>query len=159
MTEPCCGCGGRFAPISGPTHAYMLSSAACWVAYGAVLAVEYADPGLFSHAHRLTVDAYALQHPGRADEPRAARSVWLHFASLRAVLTLGRSHHEARQLLQAFAGHDFGPLPPTPAFDITLADIAPIAQGDHVAAVSRWAKGALEAWRPLLEHRIAALAF
>jgi hypothetical protein len=64
----------------------MLGSPGCWAAYGRVLEREYSDPVLFGAAHRLTVDAYALQHPGDPRERRAVQSFWLHGASLWLVL-------------------------------------------------------------------------
>lgn len=76
----CCGCGADYPDISGPTHAYMLSSPGCWEAYGRVLAREYENPE-YSRLHRLTVDAYAVQHPG-VDGPQARNSVGIHLSRL-----------------------------------------------------------------------------
>src|ERR1700688_1721358 len=59
----CIGCQAEFARIDGPTHEYVLSSPGCWAAYGEVLAREYRDYRL-ARLHRLTVDTYAVQHPG-----------------------------------------------------------------------------------------------
>ena len=72
-SEVCPGCGAGFAPFDGPVHAYLESSAACWNAFGQVLAREYSDA---RHApiHRLTVDAYCVQHPG-GDSRQAIQSV------------------------------------------------------------------------------------
>ena len=49
--------------MEGPTHRYMQSTPGCWAAFGRVLAREYEDQRYFE-VHRLTVDAYAVQHPG-----------------------------------------------------------------------------------------------
>ena len=62
----CLSCGGVFPDIDGPVHRYMKSSPGCWAVYGEVLAREYEDPYFFE-VHRLTVDAYAVQHPGSTD--------------------------------------------------------------------------------------------
>ena len=78
MSEKCFACGGSFEPVEGPTHKYMLSSSGCWKAYGELLAREYENPMLFGAVHRLTVDAYALQHPGDPSDRRARQSVWVH---------------------------------------------------------------------------------
>ena len=102
--ERCFGCGGLFPAADGPTHAYMLSSAGCWAAYGKVLVREYADPLLFAASHRLTVDAYAVQHPGNADDRRAVQSVWLHFAALDAIFQ--RARHTTQR--EFFCGHWWG---------------------------------------------------
>ena len=76
----CDGCGLTLPRIEGPTHAYMLSSPACWKIYGEILAREYSN-GDYWQVHRLTVDTYALQHPGKQDS-RAIQSVNVHLASL-----------------------------------------------------------------------------
>jgi len=58
----------------GPAHAYMLSSPGCWAAYGELLAREYSDSA-YRRLHRLSVDAYALQHPG-IDTPQSPQLPW-----------------------------------------------------------------------------------
>lgn len=147
MTSPavCIGCGGSFADNDGPTHPYMLSSAGCWARYGQVLAREYGDPALFGAVHRLTVDAYALQHPGLPGDPRANRSVWIHFAALHAILSQGLSHADATARLAKIARHDFPPLPPAPRHGITLASLNLATGSTHVAEITRWAEAAYEA--------------
>lgn len=74
------GCSGIFEPFEGPTHRYMISSPACWEWFGRVLAREYSHPTLLP-THRLSVDAYAAQHPG-SDSRRAIQSVGLQLARL-----------------------------------------------------------------------------
>jgi hypothetical protein len=59
----CVGCGAIFEDREGPTHRYTESSPACWAAYGEVVAREYSDSS-YAALHGLTVDAYAVQHPG-----------------------------------------------------------------------------------------------
>lgn len=61
----------------------MLCSPGWWAVFGEVLAREYEDPACMAN-HRLTVDAYAVQHPGEPT-PAAARSVLLHLVSLCAI--------------------------------------------------------------------------
>ena len=127
----------------------MLASPGCWEAYGALLAREYEDQALFAACHRLTVDAYALQHPGDPSDRRATRSVWLHFVSLHAIFAHGYTHGAATALLGQIASQSFGPLPPAPDYPLTLADLDAGANG-HVDSVRLWARGAYDAWRPLL---------
>lgn len=74
--EPCFSCGALVPKTEGPTHDYMLSLPGCWAVYGEVLAREYERPSYMVN-HRLTVDAYAVQHPGEPTRA-ATRSVWLH---------------------------------------------------------------------------------
>lgn len=151
MTERCFACGGIFDPEPGGTvHAYMLSTPGCWAAYGRLLAREYSDPALFNASHRLTVDAYALQHPGRADDPRAVQSVWLHAASLWLVLKLGTTHVFATSSLKAMIAKTPGALPePPPQFAVTHAKVLANPIADHDACVRHWANATLEDWSEL----------
>jgi hypothetical protein len=144
MSEVCFACGGRFAALhDGPTHAYMASSSGCWDAYTKVLAREYADPSLFGRCHRLTVDAFAVQHSGNPDERRARQSFWIHGASLWLVLRMGRSHAEATAALKLLAQGDF-PVPPSPSrFALTHADVLAAPEDQHVRMVGAWAEAAL----------------
>src|SRR5690606_31620011 len=99
--EPCIGCGGLFPVIDGPTHRYMLCSPGCWACYGEVLAREY-DDVLYWRVHGMTVDTYAVQHPGDGS-PQAVRSVALHLISLCAVLERHFEPQETVALLRTAA--------------------------------------------------------
>ncbi len=72
------GCGARVPDIAGPVHRYMESLPGCWAAYGEIIAREYGDIA-FATAHSLTVDSYAIQHPGQPS-PQSVQSVGLHLA-------------------------------------------------------------------------------
>ena len=78
--ERCFSCGGSFINLHGPVHAYMKSSPGCWAAYGNLLAMEYENSSLFQ-VHQLTVDSYAIQHPGGQDS-QSVKSVGFHLARL-----------------------------------------------------------------------------
>ena len=84
---PCPGCGVVLPEYDGPTHPYIGASAACWALYGELLAHEYAELG-YPECHRLTVDAYAVQHPGSAGRARSSRSA-THLSGLYLVLERG----------------------------------------------------------------------
>ncbi len=144
MSEVCFSCGGRFAMRhEGLQHAYMASSPGCWEAYTAVLAREYADVALFERCHRLTVDAFAVQHPGDPDERRARQSFWIHGASLWLVLRMGRSHAAATAALKVLAQGDF-PVPPQPSPSaLTHADVLAAPEREHEQRVNAWAEAAL----------------
>lgn len=146
--QPCPGCGAVVPVTDGPTHPYMLSSPGCWAVYGEVLAREYQNPA-FMARHQLTVDAYAVQHPGEP-VPAARRSVLFHLVSLCAVFERGRSPTEANRILQRLGGLDLDPewlAPPDDLGSITVLDVVE-ARGfeDHLAAVERWARSAWGAW-------------
>ena len=159
MLEICHGCGGKHPPFSGPTHKYMISSPACWKHYGDILAYEYENPDVFASSHRLTVDAYALQHKGHADDRRTYQSLRLHYISLHLVFANGYSQKQATQSLQKLAALEFSPLPKnTVAFDITVQDISPLAADLYQSQITQWAKSAYGAWevlRPYAENTIA----
>jgi len=144
MSEECFSCGGVFAsPSCDVTHAYMASTAGCWETYTALLAREYGNAVLFGRCHRLTVDAFAVQHPGNPEERRARQSFWIHGASLWLVLRMGCSHSEATAALPLLARGDF-PLPPkTSGFAMTHADVIAADAAKHEELIRKWAEAAL----------------
>lgn len=149
MSETCFACGGQFETDEGATHAYMLSIPGCWAAYGELLAREYSDPALFAASHRLSVDAYALQHPGDPTQRRAVQSFWLHGASLWLALRMGQSHAVATQSLKALAGMDFAVRPTQrPHFTMTHADVLAAPVSSHPGLARYWAEESLTAWKP-----------
>jgi hypothetical protein len=134
--------------MDGPTHRYMESSPGCWHAYGQVLAREYSDPA-FGVLHRLTVDSYAVQHPGRPS-PQTTQSVCLHLMSLCLVLERGLAAVYARRVMGAATRTKerfFWLTPPTSLGVVTIADVAgavtPLQHEDRVRA---WAESAWSAW-------------
>jgi Family of unknown function (DUF5946) len=146
-TQTCPGCGGRFvARPGGAVHRYVLSSAGCWATYGEVLAREYSDPDTLS-VHRLTVDAYAVQHPGRAS-PQSIRSVALHLISLCACLEHQVPFADSTALIRRAAAHRYVWLePPAQRGEVHVDEV--VAAQDaaaHRAAVLRWAESAWRAW-------------
>jgi hypothetical protein len=147
---PCPGCGGMFAEVEGPTHRYMESSPGCWAAYGIVLAREYSDPAYFA-VHRLTVDAYAAQHPGRPS-PQSMRSVGLHLVRLCLLLELGLPAEKANDAMVAAAKakHAFTWLePPRSLGPLTVAGIVGLrSAAEHKQAVRSWALAVWRAWSP-----------
>ncbi len=147
----CCGCGGRFAEVDGPTHPYMLSSPGCWATYGEVLAREYADYTGFSATHRLTVDAFAAQHP-HSPSAENTRSVGFHLCRLCLLLERGLDAGRANAAMVAIAAHKsrFVPLPvPANLGGVTVADVHAAANPErHREAVRRWAAAVWDAWAP-----------
>jgi hypothetical protein len=144
----CPGCGGTFPVMDGPTHRYMESSPGCWAAYGVVLAREYSDPACFE-VHRLTVDAYAVQHPGRP-LPQSIRSVGLHLVRLCLQLERGLPAEKANEAMVAAARakHVFTWLePPSSLGALTVADVVGLpTAAEHRQAVRAWAAAAWRAW-------------
>lgn len=150
MKETCPGCGALFDPFEGPVHAYMESSAGCWNAFGQVMAREYGNDSAFA-THRLSVDAYAVQHPG-GDSRQAIQSVGVHLVRLCMFLERGLTPEAANEAMLR-AGRTkarmFKLARPQGLGSVTVADVIS-AQGDeaHVAMVRQWARAAWEAWSP-----------
>ncbi len=147
--EACPGCGIVLPREAGPTHAYIASSPACWARCGEALAREFGDPERF-RLHQLTVDAYAVQHPG-GGERRAVQSVGLHLMTLCAVIERGADPARGPALHKRIVGRPtFRRLDP-PSFegriraaDVLAAEDAPA----HLALVRDWAEDAWRAWEP-----------
>ena len=146
--KECAGCLGLFPDISGPTHRYMESTAGCWAAFGEVLAREYSDPGYFE-VHRLSVDAYAVQHPGHPSR-QSIQSVGVHLVRLCLFFEHGLTAEKANEamLAAAKAKHNFLWLePPSSIGAITVADVAQTqTREDHNQIVRNWALSAWQAW-------------
>jgi len=87
------GCGGIFPDTDGPTHLYLGSSPGCWAVYSDVLAKEYGEYR-YPEVHRLTVDAYAVQHPGTPSR-RSIQSVAVHLISLYLMFERGLDAQKA----------------------------------------------------------------
>ncbi len=144
----CPGCGGRFAPFDGPVHAYMESSPGCWQAFGQVLAREYGNPGLFA-VHRLSVDAYAVQHPG-GDSRQAIQSVGVHLVRLCLFLERGLTAEAANDAMLRVAKAKAAMTwlaRPASLGAVTVADVVAATDAPaHADLVRRWARAAWDAW-------------
>lgn len=145
-TIRCIGCDAVFPDIDGPTHRYMESSPGCWQAYGAVLAREYSD-GALQAVHRLTVDAYAVQHPGRPSA-QSIQSVAVHLMSLCLVVERRVEPAYATRVMGSAVrvkGRFVWLTPPHTRGRVTVLDVANTS-GAHEDAVRAWAERAWGAW-------------
>ena len=147
-TSTCFSCGGVFPDIEGPTHRYMTSSPGCWSVYGEILAREYSDATYFE-VHRLTVDTYAVQHPGSIDR-QSIQSVGVHLIRLCLFLENGLTAENANAaMLEAGKHkHSFTWLePPSSLGSITSADVA-MAKSvtEHKTMIREWAQSSWKAW-------------
>ncbi len=144
----CPGCGSSFPDIEGPTHPYLLASPGCWSCYGEVLNREYSDIRYY-RLHRLTVDAYAVQHPGEPN-PQSIQSVALHLISLYCVLERSVEPTKATSIMQRASkkkGHFFWLNPPDSRGDLTVAAVGSArSPGEHVDFIRSWAESAWNAW-------------
>ena len=126
----------------------MESSPACWAAYSEVLAREYSDQAYFQ-THRLSVDAYAVQHPGHPN-PRTIQSVAVHLVRLYLLLERRLPMERANDAMLRASEQEFVWLtPPKSLGVVTVADVWKAeALEAHIAAVRRWADSAWQAWSP-----------
>ena len=146
--EQCMWCGAWLSAIQGPTHPYMESTPGCWAAFGRVLDREYSEPGLLE-VHRLTVDAYAVQHPGQP-ERRSIQSVAVHLVRLCLALEYGLSAERANaaMLHAARHRHPYHWLqPPASLGPMTASDIDQAASTEeHRRLVRQWAGQMWNRW-------------
>ena len=145
----CPGCGARVKDLPGQPHPYIGATAGCWEIYGQVLAKEYGEYGYPEPTHHLTVDTYAVQHPGRPGR-RSIQSVNLHLASLYLILEKGWSSPAVSAALQKSlkqGGYFTWLEPPMPNGHITIVDVARAPDlAAHRAAVDAWARDVWAAW-------------
>ena len=140
----CPGCRLLLPEREGPTHTYLGSSAACWDLYGEVLAREYSETAYFG-VHQLTVDTYAVQHPGVA-ERRSIQSVALHLMTMQLFLEEGHDTRHGSRLHKLMIGslpHLPWLDPPRPNGTVTVKDVL-----DRNATVEDWARDVWAAWAP-----------
>ncbi len=148
VMKPCAGCGVVLPEEDGPVHRYMESSSACWRLYGEVLAREYSD-ARYRSIHRLTVDAYAAQHPGR-ESPQSTQSVALHLISLCMILEQHWPPERVTSALQQIVERRkelWWLEPPAHRGDVTVADVHAISTRQaHETVVRLWARSVWESW-------------
>ncbi len=125
----------------------MTCSPACWLRYGELLAVQYADPQRMAF-HQLIVDTYAVQHPD-GDDPRAIQSVGIHLMTLCLFLeratnpSLGTRLH--RRMVDRPVFHQLKP--PSSRGLLTMLDVPLEGNPDIARAASyAWADDAWRAW-------------
>jgi hypothetical protein len=145
---PCFSCGALVPNMAGPTHKYMLSSPGCWAVYGTLLARDYGEYG-YPAVHRLSADAYAVQHPGQLNR-QAIQSVAVHLIGLYYSLERGwppaqvtKAIGRATQFSDQFVWLE----PPSSMGPITVADAADAdSLEEYQRLVKEWARSAWEAW-------------
>jgi Family of unknown function (DUF5946) len=146
----CMWCKGMFPDEEGPTHDYMESTPGCWAAFGRVLVREYEDQRYFG-VHRLTVDAYAVQHPGLPSR-QSIQSVGVHLVRLCLFLERGLTPDKANDAMLLAAKHkaQYHWLhPPTSLGALTVANVeAAVGLEEHMSAVRNWASQMWDVWSP-----------
>lgn len=150
MLEPCMWCKGSFTRIEGPTHEYMQSTPGCWASFGRVLAREYEGRGHFA-VHRLTVDSYAVQHPG-VPSRQSIQSVGVHLVRLCLFLERELSPERANDAMLTAAklkAQYHWLEPPADLGALTIADVEAASEVEaHQSAVRAWAAQMWNVWAP-----------
>ena len=161
----CFGCGALVPDIESPTHEYMLSAPGCWSLYGKILAKEYTFENYDPDSHRITVDTYAVTHPGDKTERKAVQSVNIHLIRL---FYLFEKNLKGKKLLQVIknAADDEGLHrgfrwlePPSFINTLHVTDILKAKDIDeHRKIVELWGKSGWSAWKNMHGNTIESLA-
>jgi hypothetical protein len=144
----CFGCGALIPDIDGPTHRYLGAPAGCWAAFNEIMAKEFGEYA-YPECHRMTVDTYAVQHPG-TPSAQTIQSVGGHLVSLYFVLERGYDATKATKALGRVVDRSAAFVwlePPASPRWFTIVDIvgAPNLE-EHARRVRRWAESAWAAW-------------
>jgi hypothetical protein len=152
MSEPgtvaCFGCGAVVPDIEGPTHRYLGAPAGCWAAFNEIMAKEFGEY-VYPECHRLTVDTYAVQHPG-TPSPQTIQSVGGHLVSLHLVLERGLDSKKATRALGRVVDRSAAFVwlePPTSPGWLTVLGVSDARDlEEHQQRVRLWAESAWEGW-------------
>ncbi|MFO7526965.1 MAG: DUF5946 family protein [Ignavibacteriaceae bacterium] len=145
----CQGCGSLVYKKEGQPHKYIGATQGCWDLYGQILAKEYLDYNYPELTHRLTVDTYAVQHPGRPGK-QSIKSVNVHLISLYLILELGVDGKTATTKIGEILSN--GPKfkwldPPVPNGQITVIDVLTATnKSEHEIKVRGWAEDVWSCW-------------
>ena len=134
-------------------HPYINCSPECWRVYGEVLEREYTNALLFARVHQLTVDSYALQHPGGRHPDK---SIAVHLLGMFLTQERGLRSNDVPPLLRlAVQRTDRWPrlAPPEQGSSLTVFDVALADESEHEDAVRRWAASVWTSW---IKHRDTA---
>jgi hypothetical protein len=123
--------------------------AGCQQLFDDVLAREYADYR-YARDHRLTVDAYALQHPD--EYMRSAKSYAAHLTGAYLAIERGFAAETNRAVQQWLSGARTLQCPDPPSSwqrgTLTVAHVHAASDPEaHLQRVREWAESAWAAWR------------
>ena len=145
----CYGCGALVNNIEGQPHKYIGAPQGCWDLYGQILAKEYGEYNYPELTHRLTVDTYAIQHPGQPNR-QSIQSVNGHLVSLYFVFVKNVSGKEATKKIGMILAKEpkFEWLePPVPNGQKTVIDVLTATnQEEHEKKVREWAEDVWICW-------------
>lgn len=149
----CISCRAKVADINGPTFRFPdAASPGCWDLFSQILAREYTTWS-FPPIHRLTVDAYAAQHPGK-ETVETTQALAVHLMSLYLIIERGYSLEQATYAMQhaiSLYRDKFTWLtPPKKLGTITVEDVYKANNlEEHKILIGKWAS---DVWRAWEEH-------
>jgi hypothetical protein len=129
----------------------MESSPGCWSYYCEVLEREYRDRAFFEDEciHKLTVDAYAVQHPGKPSQ-QSVRSVGYHLIRLCLILEKEIAPARTQDLMVTITKKKqvfWWLTPPSSMGTQTILDVFNARDlTEHKTEVKRWARSVWSAW-------------
>lgn len=147
--EKCPGCGEMVEKKDGQPHQYIGATQGCWDLFGQILAKEYGEYNFPQLTHRLTVDTYAVQHPGQPSK-QSIQSVNIHLISLYLILELGVDGKTVTKKMGEILSKE--PKlewlePPIVNGRITVLDVSTATnQEEHENKVSEWAEDVWSCW-------------
>ncbi len=104
---------------------------------------------MYPPIHRLTVDTYAVQHPGVVSR-KASQSVWIHLSALYLILEKGLAYESVTDKLGKILAPnaEFEWLePPLTQGQITVLEVENAKDlDDHTLRVKKWAASVWNAW-------------
>lgn len=150
LSEQCPDCGSVVPQVSeGPTHPYFGASPGCWALYTAMLGREFGNWN--AETHRLSVDTYAVQHPGTSTRRAATNSVGIHLIALCLLfeknLPVGQIIRTMGELSKGRVFQVHWLAPPEDLYPVTVVDLlGATSPEEYGACVRRWAETTWEAW-------------
>lgn len=145
----CYGCGALVDNKEGQPHKYIGANQSCWDLYGQILAKEYGEFNYPQLTHRLTVDTYAIQHPGQPSR-QSTQSVNVHLISLYLIMAKGYDGETATKRIGEILSSEpkFEWLePPVPNGQKTVIDVLKANNKDeHEIKVREWAEDVWASW-------------
>lgn len=145
-------CNAEVPDVAGPISSqdYIPQSPGCWKLYTEVLAREYGE-WKYPPIHRLTVDAYAAQHPTVEPNKKSAQSVIVHLLNIYLFNQRGWSGEKIiqnmKEVLEKNKGQFIWLEPPKTLGHLTIADVcAAKTLEDHNKIVKEWSISVWDAW-------------
>ncbi len=146
----CPGCKAQVPNKEGLTHKYIGTCPGCWEIFLSVSVKEFENFKELNDIHRLTVDTYAVQHPGVPGR-LSIQSVTVHLLSLYSVLERGLPYKQAVVAIRKASRHSskFKWLtPPSKNGSLTILDVNQAKNfEDHKKLVRDWAQDVWQSWR------------